>query len=74
MTEIVVGDALEQPQFTYPISEVIDQESLGRFRKKGPIGKIHNLGVAIRRSPRLRKIYLQAQVSQPVGLSNKATN
>jgi hypothetical protein len=72
--EIVVGDTLELPQFTYPISEVIDQDSLARFRKKGPIGKIHNVGVAIRRSPRLRKMYLEAQVRQPVGLSDEATN
>ena len=73
-TGIVVGDPLELSQFTYPISEIMDQESLARFRKKGPIGKIHNVGVAIRRSPRLRKMYLQAQVSQLVPISNEATN
>jgi hypothetical protein len=71
---IVVGHPLELPQFTYPISEVIDHESCARFRKKGPIGKIHNVGVALRKSPRLRKMYLQAQVSQSVGLSNEVTN
>lgn len=67
--EIVIGDPLELPQFTFPISEVINQDSLIKFRKMGPIGKIHNVGVAIRRSPRLRKMYLQAQVSQSLELS-----
>ena len=60
--------------FTYPISEAINQDSLVRFRKKGPVGKLHNIGVAIRRSPRLRKMYLQAQVSRLGRFSGEATN
>jgi len=71
---IVVSDSLELPEFTYPISKVIDQGSLARFKRKGPIGKLHNVGVSIKRSPRLRKMYLQAQVGQPASLSNKVAN
>ncbi|KAH7117187.1 hypothetical protein B0J13DRAFT_630118 [Dactylonectria estremocensis] len=59
---IVVDNLLELPEFTYPIPEVISKDALARFRKKGPIGKLHNIGVAIRKSPRLRNMYLQAQV------------
>jgi hypothetical protein len=59
---IVVDNLLELPECTYPIPEVISKDALARFRKKGPIGKLHNIGVAIRKSPRLRNMYLQAQV------------
>lgn len=71
---VVVDNPLELPQFTYPISEAITQDSLVKFRKKGPVGKLHNIGVAIRRSPRLRKMYLQAQVSRLGRLSGEAAN
>jgi hypothetical protein len=62
---IMLGSPLEPPKFTYPISEVIDTDALAKFRKMGPIGKLHNVGVAIKRSPRLRRTYLHAQVGQP---------
>jgi len=52
--------------------EVITAEGLGKYRKNGPLGKLHNIGVAIRQSSQLSEALLRAQVSQnPAGAKQK---
>jgi len=42
---------------------VITTEELGKYRKYGPLGKLHNIGVAIHQSSQLPEALLRAQVS-----------
>jgi hypothetical protein len=43
------------------IPTIIDHESLENYRKKGPFGKLHNIGVLFRRSSQLKQAFLKAQ-------------
>jgi hypothetical protein len=43
------------------IPTIIDHESLENHRKKGPFGKLYNIGVLFRRSSQLKQAFLQAQ-------------
>jgi hypothetical protein len=43
------------------IPTIIDHESLESYRKEGPFGKLHNIGVLFRRSSQLKQAFLKAQ-------------
>ena len=43
--------------------EVITTEELAKYRKSGPLGKLHNIGLAIRKGSQLSEALLRAQVS-----------
>jgi hypothetical protein len=39
---------------------IIDHEFLENYRKEGPFGKLHNIGVLFRRSSQLKQAFLRA--------------
>jgi hypothetical protein len=43
------------------IPTIINHESLENYRKKGPFGKLYNIGVLFRRSSQLKQAFLKAQ-------------
>jgi hypothetical protein len=44
-------------------------EFFGRYRKNGPFGKLHNIGVYLRQSSQLKSAFLDAQRPSPTSLS-----
>lgn len=47
----------------FPIPENITAESLDQYRKEGPGGKLHNLGVYLNRSSQLKMAFEKAQLA-----------
>ena len=53
-------DESEEDISSYLEPEVITTEELGKYRKSGPLGKLHNIGLAIRRGSQLSEALLHA--------------
>lgn len=51
----------EESQDQYPVPETISAEELDKYRKFGPFGKLHNIGVALRTSSQLLEGFYEAQ-------------
>ncbi|KAL6405347.1 Ribonuclease H-like protein [Ilyonectria robusta] len=53
--------APEESQDRCPVPEIITAEKLDKYRKFGPFGKLHNIGVALRMSSQLLEDFHEAQ-------------
>ncbi|KAK9446351.1 Ribonuclease H-like protein [Metarhizium brunneum] len=51
----------EESQDQYPVPETINAEEVDKYRKFGPFGKLHNIGVALRTSSQLLEVFYDAQ-------------
>ena len=51
----------EESQDGYPLPEIINAEEVDKYRKSGPFGKLHNIGIALRTSSRLLEDCYEAQ-------------
>ncbi|KAJ6436173.1 DDE superfamily endonuclease, CENP-B-like protein [Purpureocillium lavendulum] len=56
-----VETVAEESQGQFPIPKVINAEELDKYRKFGPFGKLHNIGVAFRMSSQLVEDFHEAQ-------------
>ncbi|KAJ6436118.1 C6 transcription factor [Purpureocillium lavendulum] len=65
-----VETVAEESQGQFPVPKVINAEELDKYRKFGPFGKLHNIGVAFRMSSQLvedfREAQRQANPAEPV--------
>lgn len=55
----------EKSQDQYPVPETINAEEVDKYRKFGPFGKLHNIGVALRTSSQLLEDFYDAQRQTP---------
>lgn len=51
----------EESRDQYPVPETINAEEVDKYRKFGPFGKLHNIGVALRTSSQLLEDFYDAQ-------------
>ncbi|KID93789.1 Ribonuclease H-like protein, partial [Metarhizium majus ARSEF 297] len=51
----------EENQDQYPVPETMNAEEVDKYRKFGPFGKLHNIGVALRTSSQLLEDFYEAQ-------------
>ena len=51
----------EESHDQYPIPEIISAEEVDKHRKFGPFGKLHNIGIALRKSSQLLEDFYEAQ-------------
>ncbi|KID96102.1 Ribonuclease H-like protein, partial [Metarhizium majus ARSEF 297] len=51
----------EESQDQYPVPETINAGEVDKYRKFGPFGKLHNIGVALRTSSQLLEVFYDAQ-------------
>ncbi|KAG4275825.1 hypothetical protein FPRO04_14334 [Fusarium proliferatum] len=51
----------EEDQDECPVPEIINAEQVDKYRKFGPFGKLHNIGVALRTSSQLLEDFYEAQ-------------
>lgn len=56
-SETAAGESRDQ----HPVPSVITAEKLDKYRKSGPFGKIHNIGIALRTSSQLLVDFQEAQ-------------
>lgn len=59
----VIFDPFEPNESNFSVLFSVTVPGLQGFRKSGPMGKLHNTGVALKRSPQLNNMFIQAQVS-----------
>ncbi|KJZ71536.1 hypothetical protein HIM_09074 [Hirsutella minnesotensis 3608] len=52
---------LEDRQGQFPVPTVINAEEVDKYRKFGPFGKLHNIGIALRTSSQLVEDFQEAQ-------------
>jgi hypothetical protein len=57
--ELEIG--LEEGENQYPVPETINAEEVDKYRKFGPFGKLHNIGIALRTSSQLLEDFYEAQ-------------
>ncbi|GKU17438.1 unnamed protein product, partial [Fusarium langsethiae] len=53
--------APEESQDQYPAPEIVNAEKVDKYRKFGPFGKLHNIGIALRTSSQLLEDFYEAQ-------------
>ncbi|KAM5350163.1 hypothetical protein ACJ41O_006668 [Fusarium nematophilum] len=51
----------EESQHQYPVPEIINAEEVDKYRKFGPFGKLHNIGIALRTNSQLLEDFYEAQ-------------
>lgn len=51
----------EESQHQYPVPEIINAEEVDKYRKFGPFGKLHNIGIALRTNSQLLEDFHEAQ-------------
>ncbi|OAA37034.1 Ribonuclease H-like protein [Metarhizium rileyi] len=51
----------DERQDQYPLPETINAEEVDKYRKFGPFGKLHNIGIALRMSSQLLEDFYEAQ-------------
>jgi hypothetical protein len=56
-----VETVAEESQGQFPVPRVINAEELDKYRKSGPFGKLHNIGIALRMSSQLVEDFHDAQ-------------
>jgi hypothetical protein len=53
--------APEESQDRFPVPDIITAEKVDKYRKFGPFGKLHNIGIALRTSSQLLEDFHEAQ-------------
>ena len=61
--EPVIVDTFEPIEANFSVLFSPTAPGLLAFRENGPMGKLHNMGVALHRSSQLHDLFIQAQVS-----------
>lgn len=53
----------QESGLSYPVPNQLNADELARYRKSGPLGKLHNIGVLMRRSSQIQEEFFRAQTS-----------
>ncbi|KAL5610641.1 hypothetical protein FOBRF1_006758 [Fusarium oxysporum] len=59
--DLELETAPEHSQEQYQVPEIINAEEMDTYRKYGPFGKLHNIGIALRTSSQLLEDFYEAQ-------------